>query len=134
MEGLSNLGAQYHSTEPSRLVRAAEWQSESKAWSAMGIRLILCLLLPARPSWRSGAAIPGNPRESRAGGLSNARPPATCSWGAHSLHRPVRYASTSGGASVSVASTGASSGGSGAASSNRARTASGRKRVSCAYE
>lgn len=40
MAGLSNRGKHSHSTDPARLTRAAEWQSDSSACSAIGRSLI----------------------------------------------------------------------------------------------
>ena len=39
-DGESNLGTHSQSIEPSRVVKAAEWQSDNSACSAIGVELI----------------------------------------------------------------------------------------------
>src|SRR5262245_17718593 len=52
IEGLSKRGNVSHSTDPEVSTSAAEWQSDSRAWSAMGVPLM-------RPHLRSSSAMPG---------------------------------------------------------------------------
>src|SRR6266496_3854073 len=70
-DGLSNRGQVSQSTEPDRVTRAAEWQSDSRACSAIGMLLIWLLQLTIRRSRGSihGLGLVSGPRRYRVGAL-----------------------------------------------------------------